>query len=243
MRNKIVIAIVIAVAALGVFAFEPKVYLLREEGSGAIYWNQNQALLFMGSTVSGARMSYPRYALEPLLVGMWHVRAPNDERCSQGSVIEVTDKEIKHFDTDASHFVGNDTCDMDMAVFNGHLYIGYLGRDMLWRWSSDHYEPATPDELRAFDASKTAEKAFLQRRQFDNVDGWSMRQLGTPSPRYDLHFGDATVTVIYSGQHGTRQSESVDVILPGQSAVRVWSIEPGPRSVTKAQYDSELHFR
>lgn len=146
MLKKVLVAVVILVGVF-VLVLYPKVYVLRGSAGGSLYWNANEALLFMGGGTSGARMSYPRYALEPFLVGMGDVRPPDDEACSQILVIRVTDKVVQRYDTGVD-------CVAAYDVFESHIYA--VSWPKLWKWSGTRLETATPEELRAFDSAQVA---------------------------------------------------------------------------------------
>jgi hypothetical protein len=76
-----------------------KVYVVRDSASGTLYWNADRALLFIEVGSSGARLSYLRYTFEPLFVALGAVRPPDDQRCTESLVIEVTAKNVQSYET------------------------------------------------------------------------------------------------------------------------------------------------
>jgi hypothetical protein len=62
MVRKSLVAVVVLAAIFPLLMY-PKVHVLRGSAGGALYWNANEALLFMSAGITGARVSYLRYAL------------------------------------------------------------------------------------------------------------------------------------------------------------------------------------
>jgi hypothetical protein len=89
-----VLALVVFGGVLFILIY-PKVYVIQGSAGGALYWNADEALLFMGGGTTGARMSYLRYGLDPLLTGVGDIHPPDNERCSKVLVIRITDKDIQ----------------------------------------------------------------------------------------------------------------------------------------------------
>ena len=209
----------------------PKVYVVRDQAGGTLYWNANEALLFMGGGSSGAHMSYLRYAMEPLLVSMGDVRSPDDGRCSQILVIQITDNDVRRYNTDVD-------CVAAYDVFEGRIYAVQGPR--IWKWSATHFEPATPEEVRAFDVGKVAATTASSPHpwQFDNVEGWSMRKFGQTIPKYQLVLNDQPVTIQFSGETWPQQPISVDLIRPSKGSQRIWSLDERPHRISKTEYEN-----
>jgi len=190
----------IIVAGLLIFLVAAKVYVVRKKGGGTLYWKSDEALLFIEVSSFGARMSYLQYALEPLLVSMGHVRPPDDAVCSDSLVIRITDKDRQRYTT-------NGYCFGHYVLFEGNIYTGQPAQRKLWKWTGIGFEPGTDKELRGFDPMKAASYGF----QFDDVDGWSMRDYALGHVTYPLTLG-------------------------GRSR-RIWSLDERPHRVTKAEYE------
>jgi hypothetical protein len=234
--------LIVLVLLAGIFLIltYPKIYVIRGSGGGTLYWNANEALLFMGGGSDGARMSYLRYAFEPILVALRILRFPDDERCSQPLVIRVTDKEVQRHEVDLYGHAEELSCGYDLAPFQGRIYAGHLAQDKLFKWSGNQFEPATPDEVRAFHASRANAKPDPHPWEFDNVDnvdGWSMRALGQTPPPYELTLNGQPVTLVFSGETWPPKPLSVDLIRPGQAAQRIWTFDGRPHRVSRAEYE------
>ena len=231
--------VLIVVAGIVFLLVYPKVNVVRGSAGGALYWNTNEALLFMGGGSDGARMSYPRYFSEPLLASLRFVRPLDDSRCSQAIVIRITDKDIQRYDTDVG-------CVAAYDVFEGHVYAVYLPK--LWEWVGTHFEPATVGE-RDFQAGRATSMPASRSHpwEFDNIDGWSMRKLGAVGPKYQfkgrpvtltqVNLGGQPVYFIFSGETFPRMPISVDLVRSGQSPQTIWSFDGRPHRVSKTEYE------
>jgi hypothetical protein len=231
-------SLIVLIVLAGIFFLlsNPKVYVIRGSAGGTLYWNADEVLLFTLGASSGAHMGYPRYALEPFLVAIGHARAPDDERCSQAVVIQITDKDVRRYDTDLYKYAEAPYCGMHFAVFDGRIYAGYLAKGRIWRWSGTRFEPATQEELRGFDPMKSAERAGSHPWEFDNVDGWSMRALGQTPPEYQFVVNGQPLTIIFHGETWPPGPVSVDLIRPGQPPQTIWSFDGRPHPVSLAEY-------
>jgi len=68
------LVVVVVLAGILLILTYAKIYVVRGSAGGVLYWNASEALLFMGGGNSGARMSYLRYAFDPLLSAVRVVR-------------------------------------------------------------------------------------------------------------------------------------------------------------------------
>lgn len=236
MLKKVLVAVIILVGVF-VLLLYPKVYVLRGSAGGSLYWNASEALLFMSGGSSGARMSYLRYELEPFAVGMGHTRPPDDERCTGTLVIQITDKDVRSFDTNLYRYAQEPYCGMGTAVFQGRIYEGYLAEGKIWRWSGTQFELPAPEDLRGFDAGRYAAALGSHPWEFDNIDGWSMRALGSTTPRSQMVLNGQPVTIIFHGETWPPAPVSVDLIRPGQSPQTIWTFDGRPHRVSKSEYE------
>ncbi len=233
------LVVLIVVAGILFLLVYPSVYVIRGSAGGVLYWNPNQALLFMRGGSSGAHMSFLRYAMEPFLVSMGDVRSPDDGRCSQTLVIQITDNDVRRYDTDVG-------CVAAYDVFEGHIYA--VNFPNLWEWMETNFEPVTVGE-RDFQAGRATSMAAARSHpwEFDNIDGWSMRQLGAVGPKYQFKgrpvtltqvtLGGQSVSFIFSGETFPQMPISVDLVRSGQSPQTIWSFDGRPHRVSKTEYE------
>jgi hypothetical protein len=238
MRTKVLITAALVAGTLFLLEY-PKVYLIRGSAGGVLYWNANEALLFMTNGSEGVPMSYARYSLEPFVETLSIVRSPEDEGCSKILVIRVTDNDVQRYDTDVE-------CVAAYDLFRGRIYAVRLPR--IWEWSGTNFDPANLDNA-TFQAGRATTKAPVSQHpwQFDNVDGWSMRQLGSVGPKYQFNgrpvtgtqvtLNGQTVSFIFSGETFPQMPISVDLARSGQSPHTIWSFDGRPRRVSKAEYE------
>lgn len=230
----------ISIAVLaGIFLFlytYPKVYVIRGSAGGVLYWNTDQALLFMAEASDGARMSYARYASEPFLVGLGNVRPPDDERCSKILVIRVTDKDSQLYETDLFRYAGEPSCAFQYEFFAGHFYA--VSWPKLWKWSGTGFERPTPEEYGAFATANFTQKTTSPHPwQSDNVDGWSMRAFGQTPPKYQIVLNGQPATILFSGETSPPRPLSVDLMRPGQPSQTIWRFDGRPHRVSKSEYE------
>jgi hypothetical protein len=221
------IVLIVAVSGLLLLGFDPAVYVVRSSGGGVLYWNASEALLFMGGGNMGVRMSYLRYAAEPFIVGLGHVRRPDEKSCSRVIVIEVTDKNVEQHDTEVG-------CVFSYNVIGGHIYA--LSGPQLWVWSGNEFQPASVEEIRSFEASNSTRADSSHPWQFDDVQGWSMRELRQTPAQHRILLNGQFVTIVFHGTTWPPRPLSVDLIRPGQAAQTIWSFDEAPRRVSKGEY-------
>lgn len=231
--------ILIAVAILGVclvLAVHPKTYVVRGSiNAGRLYWNTDEALLFIAEVNDGAEMSYARYALEPLFLRFGHVRSASNQRCSRILVIRITSHGIEPYDTDLHQYAQEPYCGFHFDLFRGHIYA--VSWPKLWVWSGTGFAPAGPDELRTFAAAKIAKASSEHPWRFDDVDGWSMREFGQTPPTYRVVLGGQPMTVIFHAASWPPAPLSVELIRTGENPQTIWSLDERARRVSRVEYE------
>ena len=191
-------------------------------------------------------MSYPRYILEPFLVSLRIVRPPDDERCTQTLVIRVTGKSMQRYETELNRYADEAYCGFRYALFGGRIFA--VSWPELWKWSGTSFERPTPEEYGAYATALDAGKIASQHPwEFDNVDGWSMRQLGSTGPQYQFKGRPVTstqvtlngqqVSFMFSGETFPQMLVAVDLVRSGQSPQTIWNFDGRPHRVSKADYE------
>ena len=237
---------IVILVGLSLFLSYPKVYLVRGSAGGVLYWNPNEALLFMTAASSGVHMSHFRYALLPLLEGVRVIGLPDDERCSQVIVIHVTDQDVQRYETDLYRDAGEPYCGFNYVLFGGRFFA--VSWPKLWKWSGTSFERPTPDEYGAYAAALASGKTVSQYPwYFDNVDSWSMRQFGSVGPKYQfkgrpvtltqLSLNGQPVSFIFSGETFPQMPIAVDLVRSGQSPQTIWSFDGRPHRISKVEYE------
>jgi hypothetical protein len=239
MTKKAVFAILVVVASLGVLLMRP-IYAMQGFGSGEVYWNKDQALVYMTKNVLGAHMSFLRYVAEPFFLDLGQVRMRNDIACANTVVIRITDKDVEALDPGLPTYFGHE-CEIGMRYFAGHFYA--VSWPKLWVWNGTNFERPTPEEYGAYATAFAAHTlppgADVEiSGKFDNIDGWSWRSF-SKGPNYDLTVNGEHITLIFGGllRPNTPQAPySLDLIRPGQSAQRIWYFDGRPHRVSKDEY-------
>lgn len=212
----------------------PQVYVVRGSVGGQLYWHRGEALIFVEISTSGTRVNYARYASEPLLLSFGHVRKPDDERCSEILVFQITDKSVQRYDTDLYRYAKEPYCNVGFQVFEDGIYASRW--PVLWRWTGSHFERPTPEEYGHFASGIFAGKFESHPWQFDNRDGWSMRSFGQTPPQTQFAINGQTVSIVFSGETWPMKPLSIDLIRNGQSPQRLWQFDGRPRRVSRAEY-------
>jgi len=220
--------VLIMVGIVSALAFYPRIYLVRGSAGGVLFWNETEALLFMGGGNAGARMPHLRYVLEPLFVSLGHVRQPSDERCLNVTVIRVIHEITESYDTDVN-------CVSAYRLFEGQIYAISAPRD--WKWSGNRFQPATPDETRSLESPENISDADLHHpREFDDIGGWSMRDLRQNPAQHKIVLNGQSVTITFHRPTWPPKPLSVDLTRPGESTQTLWNFDEEPHRVSKAEY-------
>jgi hypothetical protein len=241
MLRKSVITVITSIGVLLFLLISLKVYVIRGTGGGALYWNADEALLFIAENNYGARMSALRYIAEPFLLSLGDVRAPDDTRCRKTLVVGITDKDVHVYDTDLYRYGGENGCQFQAERFAGNFYE--VAWPKLWKWSDTRFDRPTPQEYGAYAEALFAGKTVLQHPwEFDNVNGWSMRGFGQTGPTYQFTLNGQPVTILFHGETSHAEPLSVDLIRPGQAPQKIWSFDVRPHRVSKSEYETAFRL-
>jgi hypothetical protein len=233
MLKRFLIVLTILTILVILFSY-PRVCVVRDRANGTLFWNADQALLFVAIGSSGARLSYVRYALEPYFVSLGDVRPPDNQRYSQIVVIRITDEDVQKYVIDPRQYATDQRCfGNNYALFRGNIYTGCLAQGTLWKWSGTQFEPGTQEELCGFDPMKEAQRSF----RFDDVDGWSMREYALSRVTYPLILKGQPMSIVSSGRGQPRSEGSVELIRPGKPPLEIWRLDERPHIVSKAEYE------
>jgi hypothetical protein len=131
--SKTCLLVLIVVGLLAVLQLWPTVNVVQGSGGGAVFWNSNEAFVFLGENLYGPHMDAPRYALEPFLVALGRVHPTEATICSRMLVIRITNTEIKTYDTNIDRDPDDKGCKFSAQVFRGQIYA--IGWPAMWRWN------------------------------------------------------------------------------------------------------------
>lgn len=215
-----------------------QIYVLRGSAGGVLYWNSNEALIFIGENVEGAHMSPLRYGLEPFFLSLGGVKPRDNLSCARILVIRVTDKDVKTYVTDLPLYCGeNEGCNFRFELFEGQIYA--LSWPKMLRWSGSRFEGPTAEEYGAYATATIRQQtaAFEPHPwEFDNKGGWSMRELGATRHDTTIVLGGESMTVTFHGDTWPPRPISLDLATSGQPAQTLWTFDGQPRTVSKSKY-------
>jgi hypothetical protein len=240
MAKKLFVCILVAGAALLAFTLTRPVYALQGFGNGEVYWNNDEALVYLTDDVLGAHMSLFRYAAEPFFLNLGQARTRDDLACARTVVIRITGNDLQVLDPGLPTYFRHG-CEIGMRYFSGHFYAASWPK--LWVWDGTRFERPTPEQYgayaTAFDARSLPPGPDAEiTGKFDNIDGWSWRSF-TKGQRYDLTVNGQPMTLIFTGLPSPNTPQppySLDLIRPGQSPQRIWYFDGRPHRVTKTEY-------
>ena len=224
----LIICLVVA-AALATSGYA-KLSLVFTEASGSLFWDADEAYLFLDYANSGVRMSYLSYLLEfpKTMLG-----GPTLRSDLSGSVLalRISRQAIEPLTT-------QDLSLGDYRFVKGDIYSRSGIDGSIWKWSGTAFIRASGDEDRAF--NPVAPGGFLG---FDNVNGWSERaQLGGGvRDGYEVPFTLGGEKFSLVTRQGALGEVSIDLIRPGQAPQKIWSLDQSTRWVSKAHYQRIFH--
>jgi hypothetical protein len=227
------LAILIIIAGILFVLVYVQIYVTRGGANGVLYWNSDDALMFIGENLEGAHMSPLRYALQPYLNQWGDVRSRDDLTCARILVIRVTDKDVKTYVTDLpTHIGGNERCISNFKLFDGQIYA--LSWPKLLRWTGSGFERPTAQEYGAY--ARQTPDFEPHPWEFDNRDGWSMRELGATPHDSPIVLHGQSMTITFHGRTWPPKPISIDLVRSGQPLQTLWTFDEQPRTVSKSQY-------
>ncbi len=215
-----------------------QIYVVRGSAGGVLYWNSDEALMFIQENFEGAHMSPLRYGLEPFFLGLGHVKSRDNLSCARVLAIRVTDRDVKTYVTDLPMYSGeNEGCIFRFELFEGQIYA--LSWPKMFRWSGSGFERPTAEEYGAYATAMIRQNTAPFEPhpwEFDNKDGWSMRQFGATPHDTAIILGGESVTITFHGATWPPKPISLDLVRSGQSSQTLWSFDGESRRLTKSEY-------
>ena len=215
-----------------------QVYVVRGSAGGVLYWDSDEALMFLQENFEGAHMSPLRYGLEPFFLSFRAVKSRDDLSCARVLAIRVTDKDVKTYVTDLPMYSGeNEGCIFRFELFEGQIYA--LSWPKMWRWSGSRFERPTAEEYGAYATAMIRQQTAPFEPhpwEFDNKNGWSMRQFGATPHDTTIVLGGESMTVTFHDGTWPPKPTSVDLVRSGQSPQTLWLFDGQPHRVTKPKY-------
>ncbi len=232
-KQKILISFAVVVILLAVL----RIHVLRVDSGGTLFWNAEDAYLFINARDAGYRFSYLGYAVEVVReIYPFGASSPEENHFSL-LVLHVTRNSVERYTTD-NFWLGSGP-----YPFHGELDGGYHDGKFLV-WSGTRFEPTPPPTAKADDSYWKATAG----PNYNNVEGWSKRTIGgevvRESPTLYVE-KDSRVTIQVAGQNLTFIMNSgfishhayVDLIRLGQPRERIWQQDESPHVVSGATYD------
>lgn len=218
-----------------------RTYYVRNESWGWLFWNGENAYVFIGLDARGYRFSYLGLVVEAVReIFPFGASAPRDSRLSV-LVLDVTPNSVRRYSVDNFRL-------SSVEPSGGVLYTGNsLGKGELLKWSGDHFEPATAQEIAGVQ-SAVRHGEIPPGPSYDNVEGWSKRTVAGDVIRNsptDYTERDSRVPIELDGKPLTLVMNSgfvshyayIDIVRPQQAPERIWSLDEQSHAVGKKQYE------
>jgi len=232
---------IIAVAIL-VLLLSLRVYYVRADSGGELFWNADNAYIFIGVTDRGYRFSYLGYLVEQVReIFPFGASAPSDKRFSV-VVLHVTPSAVQRYLID-------DFWLARVEPFQGTLYAANMlpGAGFM-KWSGTRFEPTSTEEAeRHHEYMIKLPTGPPAGPSYDNVEGWSKRTVvGKIVSESSTVFveKDSTVTIDAGGNQlmfvmnsGFISHEAyIDLARPGRPPERIWHLDANAHRVDRADY-------
>jgi hypothetical protein len=221
LKTKGAVAIVVVVLTLAAFI---KLHFIRDEGGGGyLLWKDDQALLFMGESPIGYRMSVVRYAVEPILK-FFHGVAHSADETSILTIIRITPAGVGRSGQEST--VGY----YDITPIDGQIYAQCAGG--ICALSGMKFQLLSEQDEQKIEGS-------LSRKDFESPDGWSRRTIwpahvGQKSTPYEfsISLSDGDGLLVRGGN-----PVSVDLLRQNHAPERIWYHEQRTQRVSTAEYE------
>lgn len=209
-------AVVLVCATLLAGAFLPAYRIEKIDNYAQLFWNSDEAHLFITTTTLGFRHSYGATVLFLLFA---RLGVASHDQVPSIHVVRITPANVEHY-----HFENRRTSlfrIIDDRIVSSH-----------WRWDRDTFRPNTAHES----------QQWLSPRQpgdYSNVDGWSMRVLLPRSGEMSvpLDVGLRRSVLIVNAQRKKTIIDLSDRPGAGRRSERLWTLEKRARWMSKTEYD------
>lgn len=235
MLNKKMILLLIVLTAV-MIAASLHTYYIRTQAGGDLFWNADEAYVFLDIGARGYRFSYLQEFYWRVREAFGDVRLRDREHHSV-VVLRVTPETVQRYVVDDMHPGSFD-------FFDGSIYAGDLDKEGgLLKWTGTHFEQPSPEEQRKLKGGA----ALANPPSFRNVNGWSKQQgLGLKEFDYQAEFpielGGKPITLVAKSVNVASEL-SIDLLRPGRPPERIWYLDQRPRRVSKAEYERQFARR
>ena len=234
--------VAITAVAILVLLLSMRVYYVRTDSGGELFWNADNAYFFIAMADRGYRFSYLGYLVELVReIFPFGASAPSDKHFSV-LVLQVTPSAVQRYSVDNFWLAR-------VEPFQGTLYAANMlpgGGSM--KWSGAQFEPTTPEEAeRHHEYMIKLPTGPPAGPSYDNVEGWSKRTVaGDIVSESSTVFveKDSKVTIEVGGHQLTFVMNSgyishkayVDLMQSGRPPERIWRLDGNAHQVSGADY-------
>jgi hypothetical protein len=221
-RKWITVVVMCIVAVAAVYAYPYRLYYLRDDNSGVMVWNADQAYLFMKVARRGYHMSYAEYPWGILSEWLGGVPLPNDQRVFL-IVIHVTPSGVeRHLALTQSETAGvpDSFTPMGQSVYT-------FCNGVLCKWAGDRFENATQQEQQEIGGIE-----HLIPDSTPTVNGWTKRGVYGD---FSVELGKQT-TIKLKKTKSSLDTPIVELDQPGQSSQELWNVDGQPRRISWWKY-------
>jgi len=235
-RTKILVKVVIVVALVLVTLLQLR-YVL-EDSHGLLWWNSDQAYLFLGAGCRGYHMSYLLFPWEAIK-GYLNVPTFPDDRHVAMTVIRVTQDGMERHVLD----FGDDPTNTPqfLTPLDHDIYAMCKGA-VLCKWTGTRFDRVDEEEEQRLGGVKR----LVSVRTEKHIDGWSRLEIGPSlSDQFTARVGQKFSLLVKNEVTDSSESKAVSIYLQrtGQAPESIWHVDLQSRRVSRVQYEQCLERR
>jgi hypothetical protein len=236
MTAKLIRTIVAAIlVVLFVASAFMKIYFVRDNSGGTVFWKEDEAYLFLGSGHTGYHVTYLEY---PLVVTLayFHVGHSASDQKTSTIVLRVTPAGVeRHILNYSDSLLGSSPS--YVTPFEDGLYASCPG-GVLCKWTGDGFAPATEAERQRHGGAS----GLVRDDAYNPANGWSVQHFGLGKIDYfearvgkNLKISVKTLAIYPPGVYSWN---SVDLVNAGQPPESLYNVDGKLRRVSGAEYEA-----
>jgi hypothetical protein len=231
MLKKLGFAFLVALVIILAILAQTRMYIVGDAADGVLFWNSNEADIFLKIVNRGYRMSYLQYLVKLPKELLGGVPTPDANHFS-GAVLRLDPEGVLRYGKEEIE-VGS------FELVDGKVCSRNLKDGVLWVWSGTQLEPAGIQVERNLEEAQRAFKVSEHPLgpDFDGMNGWSGRYsipYRNDGTKFDMEVHGQKLTVIVRKSGNTI---SINLINSGKREESIWKMNNRTRKVTKTEYE------
>jgi hypothetical protein len=203
-----------------------RVYGKREAANGVVFWDRNEAFVFLNVVRHGYHFSYLYLLVEFPMELLGYVPTPNDTRW-EVVVLRVSQDSVQTVEMQRLRLG-------PYVLFGESIYAVDADDATLWKWNGTQFEKTNTQEQLEIRENWNDAKVVGHpiRPDFDAVNGWSARDdVATRTLKID--FQGATITLVGKDFFS---NESIQLMKDGRPTATIWEMDKRPKKISRREY-------